>query len=127
MAAIESAVETSALSDLNEAYIRSVLHGDVATFDRILAADFVCTNPDGTVLDRAGFLRQTAAPPTLDDLRASDVRIRLFGDAAVIHGRTSFHTKEGKHGRGQYTDVWHRHDGRWLAVAAHVTRLMGTD
>ena len=25
-------------------------------------------------------------------------------------------------GQGRYTDVWTRRNGRWLAVAAHVTR-----
>jgi ketosteroid isomerase-like protein len=124
MAAIESPADASALADLNDAYVRAVLEGDVATFDRILADDFLCTNPDGTVVDRSGFLRQTAAPPALDDLRADDVRIRVFGDAAVIHGRTAFTTKDGRRGSGRYTDVWHRRDGRWLAVAAHVTRSL---
>jgi len=123
MATTESPTDTSALAALNDAYVRSVLRGDVATFDGILAPEFFCTNPDGTVVDRNGFLAQTAAPPSLDDLQAVDVRIRLFGDVAVIHGRTAFTTKTGRRGRGQYTDVWQRRSGQWLAVAAHVTRL----
>jgi ketosteroid isomerase-like protein len=110
------------LTALNREYIESVQHGDVRRFDRILADDFVCTNPDGSFLDRAGFLRQTAQPVTIKDLAAHDVLIRILGDVALIHARTTFRRADGTPGAGRYTDVWARRDGRWLAVAAHVTR-----
>lgn len=41
------------LHDLNRDYIASVQNGDVRRFDEILAADFYCSNPDGTLIDRA--------------------------------------------------------------------------
>jgi hypothetical protein len=44
------------LSRLNADYIRSVQNGDVRRFDEILAADFRCSNPDGSLVDRSGFL-----------------------------------------------------------------------
>jgi ketosteroid isomerase-like protein len=115
--------DLSALRDLNEDYIRSVQHGDVRRFDEILADDFLCSNPDGTLIDRAAFLAQTARPVTIADLEALDVHIRLMGDFAIIHARTAFTKADGEPGAGRYTDVWARRDGRWLAVSAHVTRL----
>jgi hypothetical protein len=110
------------LSELNDVYIRSVQKGDVARFDEILAHEFYCSNPDGSLIDRAGFLRQTAQPVTISDLRAHDVIIRLFGDAAIIHARTTYTLANGQPAAGRYTDCWARIDGRWLAVSAHVTR-----
>lgn len=110
------------LLDLNRDYIRSVQHSDVRRFDELLADDFVCTNPDGSIVDRAGFLRQTARPVAIRSLEAHDVTVRLLGDAAIIHARTSYQKPEGGAGSGRYTDVWARRNGRWLAVAAHVTR-----
>src|SRR5262245_27413549 len=50
------------LLGLNRDYIRSVQNSDVRRFDEILADDFRCTNPDGTLLDREAFLKQTARP-----------------------------------------------------------------
>ncbi len=47
--------------------------------------------------------------------------VRLLDDVALVHARTTFRD-EGRPGAGRYTDVWARRDGRWLAVAAHVTR-----
>jgi hypothetical protein len=39
------------LTALNDDYIASVQHGDVGRFDQILAEDFLCSNPDGTLVD----------------------------------------------------------------------------
>lgn len=110
------------LNELNRDYIRSVQTSDVRRFDEILADDFRCSNPDGSLVDRNGFLKQTARPVTISGLEAHDVEIRLFGDVAIIHARTTYTSADGGPGFGRYTDVWARQHGRWLAVSAHVTR-----
>lgn len=121
-------VETMASSDLerleqlNRDYITSVQNGDVRRFDEILADDFLCSNPDGSLVNRKAFLEQTARPVTIRDLQAHDVLIRVMGDVAIIHARTSYTLPDGTARSGRYTDVWARRDGRWLAVSAHVTR-----
>jgi ketosteroid isomerase-like protein len=111
-----------ALAALNDDYIRSVQQGDVARFRDILAEDFLCSNPDGTLLDKAGFLEQTARPVTISGLATEDVLIRILGDVAIIHARTRYRSADGEARQGRYTDVWARREGRWLAVSAHVTR-----
>jgi ketosteroid isomerase-like protein len=110
------------LAQLNADYIRSVQASDVRRFDEILAEDFWCSNPDGSLIDRAQFLEQTARPVTIRDLAAHQVSIRLMGDIAIIHAATRYTQADGQPGRGRYTDVWARRQGRWLAVSAHVTR-----
>jgi hypothetical protein len=110
------------LEGLNRDYISSVKNGDVRRFDEILAKEFYCSNPDGTLIDRAAFLAQTARPVTISQLEAHDVLIRLLGDVAIIHARTAYKKPDGQPGGGRYTDVWARQGGRWLAVSAHVTR-----
>ena len=59
---------------------------------------------------------------TITNLAAHDVNIRLMGDVAIIHGRTTYTLAGGTQGSGRYTDVWAKRNGRWMAVAAHVTR-----
>ncbi len=112
------------LAALNADYVRAVLTSDAARFEQILATDFRNTNADGTIVDRAGFIAQVAKPSSLKSLSCEDVEIRLFGDTAVIHARTVYVTSDGRPGSGRYTDIWHKQNGRWLAVAAHVTRLV---
>src|SRR3984957_3017236 len=110
------------LTMLNRDYVASVQNCDVGRFDQILAQDFYCTNPDKSLVDRAGFLQQTAVPVTIKDLIADDVKIRILGDFAIIHGRTSYTTADGQKAPGAYTDCWAKQDGKWLAVSAHVAR-----
>jgi ketosteroid isomerase-like protein len=110
------------LTALNRDYIRSVQDGDVRWFEEILTEDFLCSNPDGSLVDRSGFLAQTAQPVTISGLTTEDVRVRILGDVAIIHARTFYTTASGEQRQGRYTDVWARRGGVWLAVSAHVTR-----
>ncbi len=110
------------LQDLNRNYVRSVQESDVRWFDGNLTPDFMNSNPDGSLVDRAGFLAQIAKPMTIAGLKEEDVRIRILGDTAIIHARTKFRKPDGQNGAGRYTDIWQRKGTRWLCVAAHVTR-----
>ncbi len=78
------------LLELNRDYIRSVQNSDVRRFDEILAEDFLCSNPDGSLVDRQGFLAQTARPIGITGLEAHDVKVRIMGNVALIHARTSY-------------------------------------
>jgi ketosteroid isomerase-like protein len=110
------------LTALNRDYITSVQQGDVRRFEELLADDFLCSNPDGSLVDRAQFLAQTTQPVTISGLVAEDVQIRLLGAIAIIHGRTRYSTVNGEQRQGRYTDVWALRGAQWLAVSAHVTR-----
>jgi phosphoglycolate phosphatase len=87
--ATRTASDLDSLTDLNRDYIRSVQTSDVNRFDEILAEDFLCSNPDGSLVDRAAFLAQTAMPVKISGLEAHDVLIRIMGDFAIIHARTA--------------------------------------
>ena len=110
------------LHHLNQYYVAAVQAGDVGRFEDILAPDFYCSNPDGTLIDRQGFLSQTARHINISNLRAHDVLIRRFGDFAIIHARTTYSLANGRQAAGRYTDVWARSAGTWKAISAHVTR-----
>ena len=110
------------LTSLNRDYVASVQNGDVKRFDEILAQDFYCSNPDKSLVDRAAFLKQTAISVSIRNLIAEDVKIRILGDFAIIHARTSYTTADGQQTYGRYTDCWAKQNGRWLAVSAHVSR-----
>ena len=48
------------LTALNLDFFASVQKGDVMRFEEILADDFMASNPDGALLDKAEFLKLTA-------------------------------------------------------------------
>ena len=117
------ATDQATLEALNREYIRSVSEADVRWFDANLSDDFVNSNPDCSLVDRAGFLAQIARGSSVKSLGIEDVLIRVLGDMALIHARTTYTKAEGQAGAGRYTDVWSRRGGRWVCVAANVTRL----
>ena len=119
----ETASDLTTLLDLNRDYVRSVQTSNVQRFREILADDFLCSNPDGSLVDKKRFLEQTALPVTISNLEVHDVNVRIMGDVAIIHARTTYTAADGRAGSGRYTDVWAKRNGTWLAVSAHVTRL----
>lgn len=110
------------LSRLNAGFIRAVAASDGAWFEQHCSDDFVNSNADGTISDRASFIRNVSRPSPVTGLAAEDVLIRLFGESALIHARTTYVKPDGKPGAGRYTDVWARVNGQWLCAAADVTR-----
>jgi len=110
------------LTVLNADYITSVQNSDTKRFGEILSDDFLNTNPDGSLVDRKGFLAQIAPKAKISNLQCHDVNVRLMGDFAIIHARTSYTLPNGNPGSGRYTDIWARRDGKWLCVAAQVAR-----
>ena len=118
----EVAADLETLKHLNLEYVRSVEKANVRWFDSHLAPDFMNSNPDGSLVDRAAFLAQIARGAGVSNIEAHDVLIRVIGDLAIIHARTTYKTPSGKEGDGRYTDIWSRRDGRWVCVAAQVTR-----
>jgi ketosteroid isomerase-like protein len=110
------------LEALNRGYLLAAEKSDVAWYTEHLAEDYRATNPDGSFVDKAGFLARIGRPHTFTSFRAPEVRIQRVGDLALIHASFEDTRPDGGHGRGRYTDIWQRRDGRWLCVSAHFTR-----
>ena len=110
------------LQELNRNFVRSVDEANVAWFDANLAADFLNTTPDRSLIDRKAFLAQIGRGSTDKNIREHDVMIRILGDFAIIHARTTYMNPDGTQGSGRYTDDYQFRDGRWQCVSAHYTR-----
>ena len=110
------------LEALNRGYLLAAEKRDVGWYSENLAEDYMATNPDGSLVDKAGFLARFAKPHSMSSLRAPDVKIQLVGDVALIHASFEDTMPDGKTGKGRYTDIWARRDGPWLCVSAHFVR-----
>ncbi len=90
-------------------------------FNEVPAGDFLCSNPDGSLVDEAALPARTARPAPVRGLAAKDAKARVLVDIAIVHARTSYTLADGERRNGRCADVWARRGGRWLAVSAHVT------
>lgn len=125
-----AAEDEKLLAELQQTLAKAWVGGDRAAVERIIAGDWRSTGPDGRMTNRADVLADVFEARVHRILRVDidDVHVRVFGDAAVVTGRT--------HGVGEargsaydviirFTDTFVRRDGRWQAVASHASLLQG--
>ena len=110
-------------SDWGEAFER----GDMAALDRLMADDYILTDPLGNVRSKAESLAAIQTNELRFESTESDnVKVRVVGDTAVVTGRSTF---RGRYkgwpmtGRYQYTDVLVKRSGSWQAISSHITAL----
>ncbi len=107
---------------LNDQYIAASLGGDVEWYRAHLAEEFVCIESDGSVLDKAAFLRMTARGSDLAEYHLDQVDVRFYGDVALVRATGSWKDKAGAPGLSRYVDIYARSGDAWKAVSAQITR-----
>jgi putative tryptophan/tyrosine transport system substrate-binding protein len=106
---------------------QAILHNDAAAMDRLLADEFIRTDYEGRTHDRADELslykdnrRQTQS------WQASDVKVRVYSDAAVVTERVAAKDVldgQPRNAEFRFTHVWAKRDGRWQLVARHGSHI----
>lgn len=117
-------VDLEVLHEINDHYVRSFRECDVGWYAAHMTPDYLAAQSDGALHDRALALARFAEPTFATQMKSfpvDDVRIRLFGDVALIHAENAYELKDGRKGAARYTDIWVRRHGAWRCVAAHIT------
>ena len=108
---------------------RAVAKRDVVALERLYADEYVSTDQEGMVWNKAQDIAiGMTGPFLLASYKLDDMKVRLYCDVAVVTGRnTSEGTLLGKAASGQtrFTDVFVKRDGRWQCVASQVTASSG--
>jgi ketosteroid isomerase-like protein len=125
---MQDSADTTRLEEIQRELATAWVARDRATIERLIAPDWTVTHVEGQRLTRPEVFRmmfETDAnqmePSTVDE-----IDVRLFGDAAVVTGRT--HARGSLSGvpydmRLRFTDVFVRRSDQWQAVASHATRI----
>jgi uncharacterized protein (TIGR02246 family) len=127
----EGAGETDDIKSVRELEARvnkAVLEGDVATFERLFAADFTHTSHDGRFRTRAEWMKgRVQGKSSYKSYDIEDVQIRDYGQTAVVTClvRPSWIDSDGSmaNGRFRLLRIWVKRDGRWQVVAFQSTRV----
>jgi ketosteroid isomerase-like protein len=114
---------------LGQEWATAELHGDAATLGAMLADDFVGIGPRGFMLTKEQWLaRYTSGGLRNASFTWDEVRVRVYGDAAVATGRqTQQGAFQGHDIAGQFrvTQVFVQHGGRWLLATLHLSAIAG--
>jgi ketosteroid isomerase-like protein len=103
------------------------LNHDADAMGKILDADFVLTDYDGTVMSKAQFLASIRDKSNQLTVEVSeDMKLHRHGDTVIVTGAT--HEKGTEKGKpyahqGRFTDTWIKKDGQWLCVASQLSLI----
>jgi ketosteroid isomerase-like protein len=100
--------------------------GDCSSWDAWIAPDWSVTHITGAVMGKPEALQMCKTPAVpITTFEVDDVRIRLFGDTAVVTGRSRIAVGGATPGEValRFTDVFIRRAGKWQVVASHATRV----
>jgi ketosteroid isomerase-like protein len=114
-----------------EAWDRVMVENDAAAIGEYMTGDWTIVGSDGSVGDKATFLRLIASGALSHDIMEShDMDVRIYGDTAVIVARgVSGGQFQGRPFREveRASCVFVRQDGRWRCVLTHLSRLAPQD
>jgi ketosteroid isomerase-like protein len=115
------------LLKIEKEFAQAIVSNDLEGIGRIVADEWIIIDPNGDIVDRARFFEVIKSGAlTHDMMESEDLRVRVYGDSAVVITVTrtkgkfmgqEFSTQE------RATDVFVKRDGRWQCVLTHLTRL----
>jgi uncharacterized protein DUF4440 len=114
------------LKDIEQQLARAWSQHDRAFIENLLAPEWSVTQADGTILTRSTVLGPFFDAVQFDSNVVDDVTVTLFGDTAIVRGRTTVSAKVNGapvSAHIRFTDVFIRWNGRWQVVASHASPL----
>src|SRR5215470_6840205 len=110
---------------------KAIVDRKIAKIREIVAADVSLTTPDGTVQSLDDDLAELQSGAFTAELYDSfDMKVKLYGDCAVVTGRTKVKAKykgEDVQDQFRWTDTFVRRKGRWQIVASQATPVPKTE
>jgi ketosteroid isomerase-like protein len=124
--AIHKEIET-----LEEQWRQAVIANDVTRMDHLLADDYIGISANGTVETKTQALAQRkAGTVVIKKLDIDDIKVRLYGDTAVVTSQAELQGSNGQAdigGRYRYTRVYNRRFGQWKIVSFEASRMHDAD
>ena len=116
---------------LNRQWTDAITKEDVATLNRLFAEDIIVTSGSGEVRSKAQEMKDltpsSKPDPDFTSIRpfiTEDVRVRVYGDAAVVTGLAKWGFKykgQEVNQERRFTHVYAKQQGRWRIVAQQIS------
>jgi ketosteroid isomerase-like protein len=115
------------LLKVEKEFAETIVSNDLESLRRLVADDWIIIDPNGEIVDRARFFEVIKSGSLTHDIMGSeDLRVRVYGDSAVV---TAITRTKGKFMGQEFstqeraTDVFVKRDRRWRCVLTHLTRV----
>jgi len=108
-----------AILKLTQEWLAAEERHDRATLDGIIADDFLGTGPGGNTVSKRDVIPVEGSQAGGLSVTGQDIKVRVFGNAAVVTGRGVAKTQEKAELR--FTVVFVKREDRWQMVAGHLS------
>jgi ketosteroid isomerase-like protein len=121
-----AAAKEQAIRQAEQIYVDGLLKADVGSLGQLFADDYTVIKNHGEYWDKAthlGFVE--AEVHRFLKLSTGDVKIRFYGDVALVTGRLDWQARDPDayiSGHSRYTHVYVMRAGRWQMVHNHFHR-----
>ena len=110
---------------VEEGFADAIAKNDLESIERFVTDDWIIINADGGIIEKERFLEVIKSGAlTHEMMRSDDIRVRVYGDSAVVSALTR---SKGKFMGQEFTtherstDVFARCDGQWRCVLTQLT------
>lgn len=114
---------------VEQAWSEAAVARDEMALNRFYADDYVFTNEDGVISNKAREIENiTTGMFRLTSFAFSDVTVRFYGNVAVVTGQNTIKgtwedINKDISGPYRFTDVFVKRGGRWQCVASQSSRI----
>ena len=117
----------AALTAQADAWDKAIVRKDRAAVESNMAEDFRQIDGYGNLETKASFVEGIVSEKlTIDPYSVEDFEVRLYGDVALLSGRTRMTGRyDGKDfaSHYRYIDTYVRRDGAWKVVSVQITKM----
>lgn len=122
-----NAAEETAVLQAEREICNAYLKGDVEAITRNVMEDYTVTNSRGEITGRDQDIDDAKKrDPKYEIFENHDMKVRVYGDTAVVTGRTHLKGISGAKpfdSEIQFTDTLIKDNGRWRLLAVHASNL----
>jgi ketosteroid isomerase-like protein len=119
--------DVEALTRLSDDWDKAIVRKDENAIAGNMADDFRQIDGDGNIETKKSFVAGILDPKlTINPYTVEDFEVRLYGDTALLYGRTHMTGKyDGQPftSNYRYIDIYVRRGGKWKIVSVQITRL----
>jgi ketosteroid isomerase-like protein len=119
------------IESLEMTWRQAVVDNNIQAIDHLLADDYVGITANGTIEDKSQAIAQRKAGTVrVTMLNLDDLKIRLYGDIAVVTSIADVQGVNGERdisGKYRYTRVYNRRLGEWKIVSFEASRIHDID
>jgi ketosteroid isomerase-like protein len=125
--AAERSADVAELTRISDAWDKAIVRKDEAAVAANMAEDFRQIDGYGNLETKKSFVAGIVdSKLTIDPYTVEDFEVRLYGDTALLSGRTHMTGKyDGKpfESNYRYIDIYVRRNGAWKIVSVQITKI----